>query len=213
MKILLTGFAPFGGQTLNPSYEAVRRLPDRLYGAELVKAELPVEYDRMDSCVADLLSSVRPDGVIALGQAGGRTGITPELVALNLIHSDAPDNAGTVRRRTPVLPGGPAAYFTTLPVFAMVDALRAAGLPASLSYTAGSYVCNALFYALMARTEGKIPAGFIHVPYLPSQTAGNPAIFSMELPEICRALEICIKTLTEHPESSTVYLENSTLQN
>lgn len=205
MKILLTGFAPFGGESVNPSYEAIRALPDVIDGVAIVKRELPVEYARMNPLITELLDSERPDAVICVGQAGGRRAITPELVALNLMYGRSPDNAGMSPNRRPILHNAPAAYFSTLPIFDMVDAMKEAGIAAELSATAGTYVCNTLMFCLLHRTQGKIPAGFIHVPYIPPQTAGKEGVFSMELAEIVRSLEICIKTVIKNPESSPIY--------
>lgn len=205
-KLLITGFAPFGGESVNPSFEAVKLLPDRFGECELIKIELPVAYRKMDDMVRELMECHKPDGILSVGQAGGRKGITPELIALNLMNGSTADNDGELMRRRPVIPGGPSAYFSTLPVFEMVDALTAAGYPAELSATAGTFVCNTLMYCLLHRTkELPIPAGFIHVPYLPSQTRDRPELPSMELDRIAFALEICIKILLQNPNISTPY--------
>ncbi|MGM9636631.1 MAG: pyroglutamyl-peptidase I [Eubacteriales bacterium] len=213
-KVLLTGFSPFGGESVNPSFEAVKGLPDRIGDFELVKVELPVAYQRMDTMVQELIALHRPDGIISVGQAAGRKAITPELIAINLMHGRSADNDGVICRNRPVIPDDPAAYFSTLPVFDMVDALTKAGYPAELSTTAGTYVCNTLMYCLLYRTKGsQVPAGFIHVPCLPSQTVGRCHLPSMELERITCALEICIKILLQNPNISTPFLPKSTLQN
>lgn len=213
-KIILTGFSPFGGESVNPSFEAVKGLPDKIGGCEIVKVELPVAYQRMDALVQELIALHRPDGIISVGQAGGRKEITPELIAINLMHGRSPDNDGEICRNRPVVPDAPAAYFSTLPVFDMIDALTKSGYHAKLSTTAGTYVCNTLMYCLLHRTKGmRVPAGFIHVPYLPSQTVGRRHLPSMELDRITSALEICIKILLQNPNISTPYLPKSTLQN
>lgn len=213
-KLLLTGFSPFGGESVNPSFEAVRRLPDRIGNYEIVKIELPVVYQRMDALVQEMICHHHPEGIIAVGQAGGRKAVTPELIAINLMHAKTADQDGVICQNRPVIPDAPAAYFSTLPIFEMVDAMTTSGYPAQLSATAGTYVCNTLMYCLLHRTKGSsIPAGFIHVPYLPEQTKGRPDLPFMELDRMTSALEICTKTLIENPNISTPYWGKSTLQN
>lgn len=154
MKLLLTGFAPFGGETTNPSWEAVRRLPDTLTvngkTVQLCKRELPVAYDRVGALLAEAIAETAPDAVLCVGQAAGRSGITPERVAINWKGAAAPDNDGVQYDGETILPDGPDGLFATIPVDAMAAACRAAGVPAQVSLSAGSYVCNCLMYQLLA---------------------------------------------------------------
>ncbi len=198
MKILITGFAPFGGQTVNPAYEAVRILPDTVGGAALIKAELPVVFRKAGEVLYELMDRCRPDAVILVGQAGGRDAISLERVAINVMDASAPDNEGNLPVDEPVAEDGPAAYFSTLPLRAMEEAILNKEIPCRISNTAGTYVCNDLMYRLLhkAAREGlKIPAGFIHVPYLPEQT--DPSMPSMPLEMIAGALETAVEVLVQ----------------
>lgn len=158
MTTLLTGFEPFGGAATNSSWEAVQRVEGVVTGL------LPVEFGRASVVLADLIAQHRPDVVIAVGLADGRTAITPERVAINLTDARIPDNAGDQPRDLPVDLDGPAAYFSGLPVRAIADAISAAGIPAQVSLSAGAYVCNAVMYRLLASVGPGVTAGFIHVP-------------------------------------------------
>ena len=203
MKILMTGFEPFGGETINPAYEAVKRLPDEIKGAKIMKMEIPVVFDKAGDIVQQALNTEEPDIVICVGQAGGRKGVTPERIAVNLQEARIPDNEGNAPMDHPVREGGPAAYFTGLQVKAMVANLKAAGVESSLSYSAGTYVCNDLFYrvmdhiAQMAAANKKIRGGFIHVPFIPEQTKDKPDVPSLPLQDIVKALTVCIETELE----------------
>ncbi len=163
-RILVTAFEPFGGDDTNSSLEALRALPEVLADGTMVcKAALPVVFGQCGQVLRDAVVQVQPDGILALGMAAGRDKITPEVFAVNARFSSLADNAGqSYPTLTPIAPDGPAAYRTTLPVEAMVDALREAGIPSGLSFSAGTYVCNDLFYALMELAA--VPAGFVHVP-------------------------------------------------
>ena len=181
MDVLITGFEPFGGETVNPAWEAVRRLPEEIAGARIIKREISVEYDAAPQQLRSMIGEMRPDVIICVGQAGGRAGVTPEYAALNVADAASADNAGVIRSGERLIDGAPDAYFATLPVREMVDALRAADIPAAVSYTAGTYVCNCVMYhALHAAGPGTI-AGFIHVP---------PCT-------LVQALEICTRTAIE----------------
>lgn len=193
-KLLITGFEPFGGECVNPSWEAVQQLDGQIGAWQLTKLRIPTVFGAAAQAVLDAVEAQRPDAVICVGQAGGRSGITPEVVAINLREASIPDNAGRQPVNEPVVPGGPAAYFSTLPVREMVDAVKAAGLPCALSYSAGAFVCNDVLYTLLHRLSGSgIPAGFIHVPYLPEQA--KEGVPSLPLDGIRRALAIAIETL------------------
>jgi len=193
---LITGFAPFGGQNINPSFEAVRRLPDTLCGEQLIKAELPVAWQDTAEELLRLIGQYDPDGVLLIGQAGGREAVTPERVAINLCEAAAADNNGVVRFGDPVAEDGPAAYFATVDVHAMVEKMKEEGIPAKCSYTAGAYLCNLSMYtALHHAAKGKgFPAGFVHVPYMEGQ---DEKAFCMPMDTIARAVEICVATAIE----------------
>ena len=182
MNIIVTGFEPFGGASVNASWESVKALT----GVRTVL--LPVSFARAADAVRKIVAGA-PDAVICVGEAGGRKAISVERVAVNLMDASIPDNDGAQPRDTPLKPNGPAAYFSTLPTRQMVERMRAAGLAAELSYTAGAYVCNATFFTLMdavAESGRPIPAGFIHVPAR-----------DMPADEITRALRIAVECLEE----------------
>jgi len=193
-KLLITGFDPFGGEKVNPSWEAVKRLPDTIGGYELIKLQLPTVFGRAAETLLEKAAACGPDAIISLAHAGGRKGITPEVVGINLREAGIPDNQGNQPVNEPVVPGSPAAYFATLPVRDMVAAMKEAGLPCGLSYSAGAFVCNDVLYTVLNHYQGtKVQAGFIHVPFLPEQAAeGVP---SLPLEEIVRGLEAAIKAM------------------
>lgn len=196
MKVLLTGFEPFGGETINPSWEMVKAAQAPA-GMQLEKILLPVSFRKAPALIEEKIQSLRPDVILSLGQAGGREGISLERLAVNLADARIADNDGFQPRDEALQADGPAAYFSTLPLRRMEAALRAAGLPASLSNTAGLYVCNAVFYTAAQLAESLNPAlraGFVHVPYLPEQASGKEAP-SLSLEEDIRALEIILGCL------------------
>lgn len=199
-KLLLTGFDPFGGETVNPAFEAIRLLPEELAGFEIWKLEIPTEFIRSSEVLTQAVRAQKPDVVICVGQAGGRAAVTPERVAINLMDARIPDNAGLCPVEQPIVPDGPAAYFSTLPLRKMVEKLRQVGLPAEISNTAGTYVCNRLFYSLMhlaAQEDLPLCGGFVHVPYAVQQLAGKSAgTPAMQLEDIAQALRCCIEALT-----------------
>ena len=198
MKILVTGFTPFGGERINPSWEAVKRLPDRIGEAELIKREIPTEFNASGAVLHELLEQLRPDAVLCVGQYGGANCIRVERVAVNLRDARIADNAGAQPVDEPVVPGGPDAYFATVPTRGIVDALREAGIPAQLSYSAGTFVCNNLLYCALHESARRYPAlrcGFLHVPFLPEQAKdGNAPSMSLEL--MVSALTIAAETIT-----------------
>lgn len=202
MKILITGFNPFGGETVNPAYEAVKLMPDTIAGAQLIKLEVPTEFRKAGEVLEAAMEQNHPDIVICIGQAGGRSAITPEKVAINLMDGRIPDNAGFQPIDETIHEDGETAYFTSLPVKAMVAKIRAAGIPAALSYTAGSYVCNYLMYELLYLIDKKYPGvrgGFIHVPYAMEQVVEKPlGTASMELHQIARGLENAVQAIIEN---------------
>ncbi len=193
MKILLTGFTPFGGEKKNPAWEAVRRLPDQLGDITVLKENIPTAFGAASRAVEEAVCRYAPDAVICVGEAGGRAQIGIEKVAINYRNAAIPDNLGVRPQDEPVCPGGPAAYFATIPVRAIAEAVCAQGIPAAVSYSAGTYVCNDTFYGLMHLISQKglpVKGGFIHVPYLPEQAAGKaPGTPSMALELVVKALE------------------------
>ena len=201
MKLLLTGFTPFDGETINPALEAVKRVKPEIAGMEIVKLEVPTVFGESVRLVAEAIEREQPDFVLSVGQAGGRAAVTPERVAINVDDARIPDNAGQQPIDVPIFADGENAYFATLPVKAMAEAIREAGLPSALSNTAGTYVCNHLMYGVLYhlnRHHKDAKAGFIHVPYIPEQTADKPGVPSMPLDDIVRALEAAIAAIPAH---------------
>lgn len=198
--LLLTGFDPFGGSALNPSWLAARALHgQRIAGHTVVAAQLPTAFGAAQARLQALLAEHRPALVLCLGQAGGRGALSVERVAINLVDARIPDNQGVQPVDAPVVPAGPAAYFATLPVKALHRAVQQAGLPCEVSQTAGTFVCNAVFYGLLHRlATGAAPAvrgGFVHVPWLPEQ--GCPG---MELRDMVRGIHAMLWAAVLHPQ-------------
>ena len=195
-SVLLTGFTPFGGETVNPSWQAIRALDgSAIAGHRVTAVELPTEFDASLPVLWRALRATEPRVAIAVGLAGGREGISLERVAINLIDARIPDNAGAQPVDVQVLRGGQAAFFSTLPVKASLLALQQAGIDAHVSQTAGTYVCNQVFYALMhaLRRRRNTRAGFVHVPWLPEQAERHRG-FGMPLDEMQRAVAIIVRT-------------------
>lgn len=204
MKILVTGFDPFAGEKINPSIEAVKLLPAQLAGAQIIKLEVPTEFNRCAEVVKKAIIDQQPDAVLCVGQAGGRAEITPERVAINLNDGAIPDNAGYQPQEEPIQPTGPAAFFTQLPIKAEAAAIRQTGLPARISNSAGTYVCNHLFYQVEYLREQEFPniqAGFIHIPYLPEQVVNKPGQPSMSLANCVKGLTAAILAIASSKES------------
>lgn len=206
MKILVTGFDPFGGEKVNPAYEAVKLLPDNIAGAEIIKLEIPTVFTRSVSVVEDAIIKHRPDVVLGIGQAGGRSSITVEKVAINLAEARIPDNDGEQPLDQYLKEDGETAYFATIPVKAIVNHIREHGIPANISYTAGTYVCNSIMYNVLYLTHTKYPnikAGFIHVPFSTEQAAGKPdGTASMTVESISKAIACAIEAIAENKEES-----------
>lgn len=199
MKILVTGFDPFGGESVNPAYEAVKLLPDVIGGAEIFKLEIPTVFSLSGQAVEEGIRKYQPDVVICVGQAGGRASISVEKVAINFVDARIPDNNGEQPLDEPLQADGPAAYFATLPVKAMVQHVKEAGLPCYLSFTAGTYVCNSIMYNVLYMCEKRYPgirAGFIHVPYACGQVIDKANTTpSMPLETIAKSLEYAIEAV------------------
>lgn len=193
-KVLLTGFEPFGGETINPSWLAVQTLHGRkMLGHTVVAAQLPTVFDESLRVLDELLQEHRPELVVCVGQAGGRNAISIERVAINVNDAPIADNAGAQPIDTPVVRHAPVAYFSSLPIKAMLAALQQDGVRAEVSQTAGTFVCNHVFYGLMrtlatSRTLQHARGGFVHVPWLPTQ--GTP---NMELDDIVRGLSVAVR--------------------
>lgn len=208
MKILVTGFDPFGGEKVNPAYEAVKLLPDTIAGAEVIKLEIPTVFSKSGPAVEAGIQAHNPDVVLNVGQAGGRACVTIERVAINLAEARIPDNAGEQPMDEPLQAEGPAAYFTTLPIKAMVKNVRDHGLPCHISYTAGTYVCNCVMYNVLHMAATKYPnirAGFIHVPFASGQAvekAVSTPCASLEV--IAKSLEYAIEAIVTNKEDVKV---------
>lgn len=204
MKILVTGFDPFGGEKVNPAYEAVKRLPDNIGGAEIIKMEIPTVFSGSSEAVEEGISKYQPDVVLCVGQAGGRAGITVEKVGINLAEARIPDNHGEQPMDKPLREDGETAYFATVPVKAMVKNVRVHGIPCHISYTAGTYVCNCILYNVLYLASKKyfgIRGGFIHVPYASEQAVDKPdGTPSMSLETIAKALKYAIQAVVENKE-------------
>ena len=201
MRILVTGFEPFGGQSLNPSWEVARALHGTLVdGAQVTAVQLPCVFADALPALQEALARHRPDIVLALGQAEGRCDFSVERVAINVMDARIPDNSGEQPIDVPVIAGGPAAYFSTLPIKSLVAGLKAAGFAASVSQTAGTFVCNQVFYALQHALAGHaVRSGFVHLPLLPEQAAHwpGPPMPSMPLGTQVAALTCALNSLLD----------------
>jgi pyroglutamyl-peptidase len=209
MKALVTGFEPFGGERVNPSGEAIRRLPQTVGGLRIATQLLPAAYAPSLGLLFAAIAREQPDLVLCLGEAGSRLDLTPERVAINIQDARIRDNDAAHPIDLPVVAGGPAAYFTTLPIKAAVHAMREAGLPASVSNTAGTFVCNHVFYGLMhhaATRGGGFRGGFMHLPYLPEQAASHPKAPSMALDSMLRGIEIVLAVSAARPAAEPMVL-------
>ncbi len=207
MKILVTGFDPFGSDKINPAIEAVKKLPDTIKGAKIIKLEIPTVFNKSAQVVHQAIVKEQPDYVLNVGQAGGRSALTPERVAININDGRIPDNDGYQPLGEPIQADGDTAYFTQLPIKAMAKAIRAAGLPAIVSNTAGTYVCNHIFYQVQyMRTKEfpKLKAGFIHIPFLPEQVITRPNQPSMALADIVKGLTAAIGAIVERDGQSDI---------
>mgnify|MGYP003608412750 FL=1 len=200
MKILVTGFDPFGQDTMNPAIEAVKRLPDTIAGAEIIKLEIPTVFNKSAEVTREAMAKHDVDYVLNIGQAGGRFDLTPERVAINLDDARIPDNEGNQPIDVEIKADGEPAYFSQHPVKAMVTAMKNAGLPASVSNTAGTFVCNHIMYQSLYLTHKEFPkakAGFMHVPFLPEQVLERPGMPAMSLEDITRGIVAAIEAIVE----------------
>lgn len=196
MKVLITGFDPFGNENINPALEAVKKLPDTIESAEIIKLEIPTIFRKSLEKIEENIIKHKPDIVISIGQAGGRFGITPERTAINIDDARIPDNENKQPIDTAIFEDGENAYFSTLPIKAMVEEMKKGNIPCSISNTAGTFVCNHVMYGILYMAAKKYPnikGGFIHVPYIPSQVLDKPNMPSMSIGNITKGLELCIK--------------------
>ena len=205
MKILVTGFDPFGGEKINPALETIKRLPDAVLGARIIKLEIPTVVGKSLAKIQEAVEKENPDVVLSIGQAGGRSEITVERVGINIDDCRIPDNEGNQPIDEPIVNGGPSAYFVTVPIKAIVEKIKANNIPASISNTAGTFICNHVCYGVAhlaaARTAvGKpMKSGFIHIPFLPEQVIGKPALTpSMSLETIVSGITHALEAIVEH---------------
>lgn len=201
MKILVTGFDPFGGEPINPALEAVKGLADTISGTEIIKLEIPTVFGKSAEVVKEAVIVHQPDVVLNIGQAGGRFAPSPERVAINIDDARIPDNEGNQPVDELIQSDGAPAYFTQLPIKAMVAAMKEAGLPAAVSNTAGTFVCNHIMYQVQYMIDKEFPemkGGFIHVPYIPEQVVDKAGQPYMSLTDITRSLEKAIEAIVEY---------------
>ena len=200
-KVLLTGFEPFGGERVNPSWEAVKQLNGEVIDdVTLVAEQIPTVFGKSIAVMEHLIQQHNPDIVICVGQAGGRLHITPEQVAINMDDARIPDNQGNQPIDEPIADKGPVAYWSTIPIKRIVENMKESNIPASVSHTAGTFVCNHIFYGLMdyiTRTSSSIRGGFIHIPFIPEQTINKEAP-SLSLETIVKGIKIAAITAAKY---------------
>lgn len=198
MKILVTGFDPFGGESINPAYEVVKRLRDNISGAEVVKLQIPTAFNESIKKTTNKIKEINPDFVLNIGQAGGRSGITVERVAININDARIPDNLNQQPVDTKIDETGENAYFASIPIKAIVQAIRDKKIPAAVSDSAGTYVCNHIMYGVqnyIHKNNLSIKAGFIHIPYLFQQVINKPNTSAMDIDTMVKAIETAIEVI------------------
>lgn len=203
MKVLITGFDPFGGEKINPALEAVKKINDNIAGAEIVKLEVPTVFNKSIDILDKAIEKENPDIVICVGQAGGRFDISIERVAINVDDARIEDNEGNQPIDKAIKEDGENAYFASIPVKAMVEEIKEINLPASVSNSAGTFVCNHIMYGLLYLIDKKynnVRGGFIHVPFIPEQVINKKNMPFMNTEDITRALEAAIKAAVENKE-------------
>ncbi|HJB23463.1 MAG TPA: pyroglutamyl-peptidase I [Candidatus Jeotgalibaca pullicola] len=201
MKILVAAFDPFGGEKINPALEAVKLLDNEIAGAEIIKLEIPTVFHKSADTMRKKALEVKPDMILCVGQAGGRFALTPERVAINQDDARIEDNEGNQPIDAPIQEDGPPAYFSTLPIKAMVEKIKETGVPSAVSNTAGTFVCNHIMYQALYLTEKELPgvrAGFIHVPYIPEQVVDKPNQPAMSLEDIAKGLTGALEAMVEY---------------
>lgn len=210
MKIIVTGFDPFGGEKINPSIECVKALPE-VEGVELIRLELPTVFKESAKRLNEVINEVKPDAVLSVGQAGGRPGITMERIAINVDDARIPDNISQQPIDEIIQTEGAAAYFSTLPIKRIVKAIREAGISTEVSNSAGTFVCNHIMYqALFAATKAEktFKAGFMHIPFIPEQTTDKP---SLPLEESTKALQIAIETIRDYLNDEDIKVQEGAI--
>ena len=198
MKILITAFEPFGGEKVNPALEAMKLLPDMIDNSKILKLELPTIFKKSVEKVWQYIDMHKPDIIVSLGQAGGRAYISVERVAINIDDASIADNDGNMPVDLPIFEDGENAYFSNLPIRNMAEAIKKTGIPARISNTAGTYVCNHVMYGVLYKIHKEnlnIKSGFIHVPFIPEQVIDKPEMPSMSLENIVKAIEVVCKAL------------------
>ncbi|PRY78013.1 pyroglutamyl-peptidase I [Alkalibacterium olivapovliticus] len=200
MKILVTGFDPFGGETVNPAYEAIKLLDDTVKGAEIIKLEIPTVFHKAAEVVNKAIRQTNPDVILCVGQAGGRFGVTPERVAINIDDARIPDNEQNQPIDEKIQADGPDAYFSSLPVKSMVEKMKEAQVPSSVSNSAGTFVCNHIMYQVLYAIDKEFSGktgGFVHVPFIPEQVTDKANQPSMHLEDITRGLKAGIEAIVD----------------
>ena len=207
MKVLVTGFDPFGGDTINPAFEAVKRLPASVAGAEVEVLEIPTVFRKSIDAIMRRVEERGADRILMVGQAGGRFEMTVERVGINVDDARIPDNEGNQPVDEPISPDGPAARFATIPIKSVVERIRKRGVPAKVSNTAGTFVCNHVLYGVLdeiAKRGLPAKAGFIHVPYLPEQVVAKDSLPSMSAETIASALEAAVEAIVLTGEDAKI---------
>ena len=208
--VLLTGFEPFGDETINPSWEAVRALQGTRIGGHRIEARcLPVVFGDANRQLRKAIAETKPVLVVCVGQAGGRAQLSLERVAINVDDARRPDNAGNAPIDAAIVADGPTAYFTSLPIKRLRQALQRAGIPAEVSQTAGTYVCNHVFYGLMHALRNKrgLRGGFVHIPYSPDQAARHAGAPSLPTATVVEALRIIVRVALKHPDDLAIAVD------
>lgn len=214
MKILVTGFDPFGKETINPSIEAVKLLPDEIDGVEIIKLEIPTVFFECADVVHEAMKKYKPNYVLHIGQAGGRSELTPERIAINVDDARIKDNRGQQPIDKVIQANGAPAYFSQLPIKAMVDYIRKENVPSSVSNTAGTFVCNHIMYQtlFLAATDFlEVKAGFMHIPFLPEQVIDRPSTPSMSLENIVRGITASLRAIIDFDGKKDLHVIGGTI--
>lgn len=207
MKILVSGFDPFGGEKINPAIESVKLLPEEIKGAKIIKVEIPTVARKSLKKLEEVIEIEKPDVVLSIGQAGGRTDISVERVGINMDDFRIKDNEGNQPIDEKIAKDGPDAYLVTIPIKAMVQKMIENKIPASVSNTAGTFVCNHVCYGMAHLASTKYPnmrTGFVHIPFLPEQVVDKRNMPSMPLELIAKGLEYAIEAIVENKEDIKV---------
>lgn len=206
-KVLVTGFDPFGGDAMNPAFEAVKLMPDMINDATIIKLEVPTVFKKSIDVLKEAIAKEKPEVVVCVGQAGGRFDVTPERVAINQDDARIPDNEKNQPIDVPIFEDGDTAYFSKLPIKAMVATMREGGVPASVSNSAGTFVCNHIMYGLLYLIDKEFPdirGGFIHVPFATEQVIDRPNAPSLTLEQIAEGLRLSVVAILENEEDHKV---------